>query len=126
MPAITAARITRPARSRISSTVAARLTACESAIASASVPVRLGPSSGPVSDLVEVDVRLDEGGRDEPAAGVELIGRLERAADRRDPLPGDREIDERTVDAPGADHEVVAQRSSSIAAAARTAATIPM
>ena len=46
VPAITAARITRPARSRISSTVAARLAACESAIASASVPVRLGRAAG--------------------------------------------------------------------------------
>jgi hypothetical protein len=51
VPAITAARMTFPARARISSTVAPRLTACESAIASASVPERFGPSSGPVSTL---------------------------------------------------------------------------
>src|SRR6185436_13532512 len=94
---------------------------------------RLGQRAGAVGaeqrageHLVEVDVRLDEGGRDEPAAGIERLRRLERAADRRDPLARDREVDERTVDPRVADHQVVAQRSSSIAAAARTAATIPM
>ena len=71
-------------------------------------------------------MRLDEGGRDEPAAGVERLRGLERPADRRDPLARDREVDERTVDPRVADHQVVAQRSSSIAAAARTAATIPI
>ena len=51
VPAITAARMTSPARARISSTLAARLTACEIEIASASVPERFGPSSGPVRTL---------------------------------------------------------------------------
>ena len=95
------------------------------AIASASVPVRFGAEQRAGHDLVEVDVRLDEGGQ-EPATGVERLRGLERPADRRDPLTGDREVDERTVDPRVADHQVVAQRSSSIAAAARTASTIPM
>ncbi len=51
VPAITAARITSPARARISSGVAARLTRCEIEIASASVPERFGPTSDPVRTL---------------------------------------------------------------------------
>ncbi len=51
VPAITAARMTSPARARTSSTLAARLTRCEIEIASASVPDRFGPTSEPVRTL---------------------------------------------------------------------------
>ena len=122
VPAITAARMTSPARSRTSSTVAARLTACEIAIASASVPERFGPSSGPGAHLVEVDVRLDEGRRDEAAAGVEH-GALEAGPDLRDPLAGDRDVDPRAVDAGVVDDEVVGHQPESVSTASSKRST---
>ena len=85
---------------------------------------RLGQRARPVrpeqragTDLVEVDVRLHERGQDEPAAGVELLDGLQPGADRRDPLAGDRDIDERAVDAGVADDQVVAHQPPSVSTA---------
>ena len=51
VPASTAWRMTTPARSLISSAVAARLVRCRISMASARVPVRFSPSSGSVPTL---------------------------------------------------------------------------
>ena len=124
VPASTAGRITRPApRDLVDGRRALDRVQERDRLGQRAGAVRTEQRAG--DDLVEVDVRLDEGGRDQPAVGVHLSG-ASNGPDRHDPPARDREVDERTVDPRVADHEVVAQRSSSIAAAARTAATIPM